>query len=391
MKKIYIVSTIAVMLFFLGFINKSEAASQQQSDIFHEKNDGPYLMYQDKSMKIITVKYFEGKAKLKIDSINNSELTEKHFKVKPNSDMPTFSFKLFKHKPDTSYYAKPEKLLVVSDIEGNFESFVEILRVAGVINKKYEWIYGRNHLLINGDLFDRGNDVMAFLWLCYKLDNESQLNGGKVHINLGNHDEMNLRGNTKYAVSKYLLLDSLLNIEHKMLFGENTEIGRWLRNKNCITVIDSTLFVHGGISIVMTTQGLNPEMINQIVRKNLGKDDAGMESVPKFIFGNYGPFWYRGLVVNIAKYRPVTPEHLDQILNYFEVKRIVVGHCIVPEIIGLHGGKVIAADVDHYENKKAKKSRSLLVTNGHFYTINDDGKIKDLPIIQGFIENYKSM
>ncbi len=388
MKNIYSISSIVLILLYFEFKTVCEAAPQQESSIQKVNNDGPYLIYIGNTVELITAKEVNNKHKIKIDSFNIQELPEKMIKVKPNSKMSTFSFKVFSYKPEPAYFDKPEKLLVVSDIEGNFEDFTKILRVAGVINKKYEWTYGANHLLINGDLFDRGNDVTAFLWLCYKLDDESRQNGGRVHITLGNHDEMNMKGDTRYVDSKYLNLDSLLRIAHKKLFDENTEIGRWLRTKNCITIIDSTLFVHGGISMDLIRQKLNPEQINQIVRENLGKEKSQMGKIPQFIFGADGPFWYRGLIVNNAQYKPVTPQQLDSVLLYFGVKRVVLGHCIVPEIIGLHNGKVIAADVDHYENKKAKRSRALLVTNNKFYTINDEGKIKDLPIVKGFGEQH---
>ena len=61
-----------------------------------------------------------------------------------------------------------------------------------------------------------------------------------------------------------------------------------------------------------------------------------------------------------------------------------MGHTIVPEIVGLHGGKVIAVDVDHYENRKNGKSRALLIKNNRFYVVTDNGKTLDLPVLNGF-------
>ena len=288
--KRYMTITTLLLFFLFIFTGISEASVQQQPIVQTEFHDGPYLIYKGDKVEIITVKYNFNDPRIKIDSFNIQELAEKKIKVMPNSKMPAFSFKVFSYKPEPVYAEKSEKMLVVSDIEGNFEDFTKILRVAGVINKKYEWTYGSNQLFINGDLFDRGNDVTAFLWLCYKLDNDSRHYGGKVHISLGNHDEMNMKGDTRYVDSKYLNLDSILGIEHKVLFDENTEIGRWLRTKNCITIVDSTLFVHGGISMDLIKLQLNPEQINRIARENLGKDRLEMEKIPQFIFGSYGPF-----------------------------------------------------------------------------------------------------
>jgi len=389
MKKFHSAITVLFFLIILSFTAKSQYSHEYELNIYTENNDGPYLIYKGNKVEIITVKFINDKPRLKIDSCTIKELAGKKIKVKPNIKMPSFSVKVFDYQPELSFYKAPEKLLVISDIEGNFEDFTKILRVAGVINKKYEWVYGKNHLLINGDLFDRGDDVTALLWLCYKLDNESQLLGGKVHIKLGNHDQMNMEGDIRYIDSKYLKLDSLLGIEHKNLYNENTEIGRWLRTKNAITIIDSTLFVHGGISPDLINLNLNPQQINQIIRENLGKDDSQMDKISKFLFGHGGPFWYRGLIMNFEKYKPVTPENLNYILLYFGVKNLVVGHCIVPEIIGLHEGKVIAVDVNHPLNRKEKKSRALLITNKKFYAVYDNGKIKDLPIKKGFVSDIE--
>jgi len=384
MKNFKIISLFSFLVFAFSSAAQYDDMPQQAPIVQTEFHDGPYLVYKDNKVDIITVKYNLHGPKIKTQSYSIQELAEKEIKVRPNSQLPAFSFKIFSYAAEPTFYDKPEKMLVLSDVEGNFEDFTKILRVAGVINKKYEWTYGPNHLLINGDLFDRGTDVMAVLWLCYKLDNESRKHGGKVHITLGNHDEMNMKGDIRYVDSKYLILDSILGVEHKNMFNENTEIGRWLRTKNSIIIIDSSLFVHGGISIDLIGKNLQPEQINQLVRANLGKEKSQMEEIPQFLFGSFGPFWYRGLIVFHEKFKPISPENLNEVLRYFGVKRIIVGHSIVREIIGLHGGKVIPVDVDHPENKKEKRSRALLITNNKYYTINDDGKIIDLPIIEGF-------
>ncbi len=373
------------VLFSFFVLSTNFLLTAQESDLFKgEKNDGPYLFYQGNTVKIVNANYGFNHLYFDIDSFDIKKLEKRKIKVKPNSSLPAFHFNLFKFKADSAVHASAEKLLLVSDIEGNLEDFVRILITAGVINKKYEWTFGSNQLFINGDLFDRGNDVTAFLWLVYKLDGESKLAGGKVLVNLGNHDEMNLRGFTGYVVAKYLYLAQGLGIEYKKLYDENTELGRWLRTKNCITLIDSNLFVHAGLSYELLIAKLNAEEINTVIRENLGKEDSLMGPLPKFLFGNLGPLWYRGLVFNYQKYNPITSERLNIVMDYFKVKHIIVGHSIVQEIVGLHDGRVIAADVDHPENRKAGKSRALLITKNRFYTINDKGQIKDLPVVKGF-------
>ena len=82
---------------------------------------------------------------------------------------------------DRTEYAKT---FAVSDLHGRFDLFAAILKTGEVINDKYEWIYGSNHLVIDGDIFDRGADVLPILWLIYKLEFEAKAVGGLslIHI-----------------------------------------------------------------------------------------------------------------------------------------------------------------------------------------------------------------
>lgn len=142
--------------------------------------------------------------------------------------------------------------------------------------------------------------------------------------------------------------------------------------------------MHGGIGIELLNLGLNAATINNAVREILGKDKTLMQGIPKLLWGDFGPFWYRGMVEADEKYNPISTNRIDDVLIQFGVKRIIVGHCIALEVTGLHGGRVIAVDVNHPENRKAKKSSALLILNGKMKTINDEGKINDLPILEDF-------
>lgn len=56
-----------------------------------------------------------------------------------------------------------EKTLIISDPHGDLESFVSVLRNNGVIGKNYKWKFGKNQVIVIGDVFDRGKDVLPFL------------------------------------------------------------------------------------------------------------------------------------------------------------------------------------------------------------------------------------
>ena len=71
-------------------------------------------------------------------------------------------------------YELPEKMLIISDIHGNFKGLEMILTGAGVLDDNLNWIFGNGHLVLDGDVFDRGNNATECLWLIYKLESEAE-------------------------------------------------------------------------------------------------------------------------------------------------------------------------------------------------------------------------
>ncbi len=103
-----------------------------------------------------------------------------------------FSLRLKQHlNNEPSEYERPSKIFVVSDIEGNFQSFCKLLMKNRVIDKYLNWRFDDGHLVIVGDCFDRGDQVIECLWLIYMLEEMALNDGGKVHFILGNHEIMN--------------------------------------------------------------------------------------------------------------------------------------------------------------------------------------------------------
>ena len=146
--------------------------------------DGPYLLYNYNHIKMIEVD--------KAGNINISKIpdtpTPITFEVHSQEGNHHFGVTLRPIKKQPAHHLEPAKIFVVSDPHGDFDSFVAILKAGKVINDQYEWIWGKNHLVMLGDAFDRGVDVLPILWLCYKLDAEAPTHGGLFHFLIGNHD-----------------------------------------------------------------------------------------------------------------------------------------------------------------------------------------------------------
>jgi len=121
-------------------------------------------------------------------------------------------------------------------------------------------------LVICGDLFDRGKDVPAVLWLLYKLEQDAKAKGSFVHTILGNHDMMNLSGDLRYVDPKYIKSVSAMGYDYMDLYNENAELGKWFRSKNLIEKIGDNICLHGGVSAEINKLGLSVEEINKVSR-----------------------------------------------------------------------------------------------------------------------------
>jgi len=267
-------------------------------------------------------------------------------------------------------FGNVKTILAVSDIEGEFEAFRNLLIGNKVIDANYNWIFGKNHLVICGDLFDRGAHVTEYVWLLYKLEQDAAKNGGYVHVVLGNHDIMNMGGDFRYVNPKYLTDAKKLNKEYKDLFGPNTEIGRWLKTKNIVEKVSRNLFLHAGISQPVNASQWPLTAINNFVRPWYDVDAEKIPDSVYFFFGDNSPFWYRGYFVAPL----ATQAQVDSTLSLFEVKKIVVGHTIINQVDGYFENKVYGIDVNQHNGKH----EALLIQDGKYFRVDEQGTKTEL-------------
>jgi hypothetical protein len=88
-----------------------------------------------------------------------------------------------------------------------------------------------------------------------------------------------------------------------------------------------------------------------------------------------GPLWYRGYFAHAAEWPTASPAEVNDVLEYFDISRILVGHTIVPTITALYDGKVIAVQVYPHRDEKNGKAvmEALRVERGRFYRSRIDG------------------
>jgi len=339
--------------------------------------DGPYVFYAGDSIIIKNTVEVNGKIMLRRQVFGKNEKQKITLKVNPGIDSSwNFTVSLDDHVtiPACVSNDSDRKILILSDIEGEFKAFRELLLASGVIDKKYQWTFGHGRLIIAGDLFDRGKQVCQFLWLLYKLEQEANQSGGEVHVILGNHDIMNLSGDHAYVQPEYFSDAALMGERYRALYSANTELGRWLRSKNIIEKIGDQLVIHGGISSPVNRLKMSVNQINSKCRpyyEVASKREKILDDTLLRLFAyNTAPFWYRGYFMAPR----ATLGQVDSTLNFYQCKQIVVGHTILDRNVALYyKGKVLAVDVDEHEGKH----QGALYLNGKWYVINGHGqKIK---------------
>ncbi len=331
--------------------------------------DGPYVLYRDGQVIVKYVDYRDGRKTVREESRPLPEKDRLELTVRTDDPGKTFPVKLKTNlEAERVEYPKPGKLLVISDIEGNFRAFRKLLQASGVINDRFGWSFGDGHLVLTGDFVDRGNQVTEVLWLIYSLEEQAAAAGGHVHFILGNHEIMNLNGDLRYVNPVYIEHAALMKETFMQLFGADAELGRWLRTKNVMEKVGDILFVHGGISPELNDMNLSLARINKLARPHYDNTRYRYpDRKVELLYSDDGPFWYRGYYAGDPSGKT---DQLDSTLYQFNVKHVSTGHTVIADTISVHGdGKLINTDVHHAKGH----SEALLVEEGRFFRVNQAG------------------
>jgi hypothetical protein len=198
-----------------------------------------------------------------------------------------------------------ERVVAVGDVHGAYSELVEVLGECGLIDDDQIWSGGSAHLVMLGDLVDRGAQSREALTLVMRLQAEARNAGGQVHFVLGNHEVMNLVGNLAYTspeefaafaveeddkqrkhALKRTVQSSLARngdlrkmrqvfekryprgyFGHRQAFSPDGLYGRWLLDQHVVVVINDVAFIHGGLSPMLLD--LAPDEINAVAMGEL--------------------------------------------------------------------------------------------------------------------------
>lgn len=340
--------------------------------------DGPYVIYEpDGRTRVVSV---DRRGQIK-DTTYAALPPDFTLHIIDHKGRFPFDVRLHPVKRPEWKYKQPDKVFVMSDPHGKLDCVISLLRGNRIINEKFQWSFGKNHLVVIGDIFDRGKDVPQIFWLFYKLEQEAEEAGGHVSFLLGNHEPMVLANDLRYTKGKYKLLAEKLDMAYPKLFGPDTELGRWLGTRNTMQTIGSNLYVHAGLGKEFYDRNLSIPTVNEEMSRALfmnKKERKTLSPLTAFLYGNSGPIWYRGLVRTDPKYNPLPQDSLQMIMKRYHAEHILVGHTIFKDISTFYEGKVIGVNVDNEENRKKKRGRALLIDRNTYFVVGDKGVMRKL-------------
>jgi len=200
------------------------------------------------------------------------------------------------------------RIVAISDPHGAYEAMVRTLKNADVVDGDRNWSGADTHLVITGDMMDRGADSRKVMDLVMQLEEQAVADGGMVHLLLGNHEVMNMVGDLRYVapdeyaafaddesaeererwfrifVAQHLSIgkpdEAALRAEfdtnrprgffgHRRAFSSEGKYGRWLLQKPLMVVINGSAFVHGGMPPLVAELGL--DALNDTLRSEVSE------------------------------------------------------------------------------------------------------------------------
>ena len=352
-----------------SYITELQPQPIKAADIF----DGPYVMWKDKTtVEVITMK--AGKVERKTIDVSKPKTLEN---LNPN--VPAITLDSALPEIQKSQWDAPTRMMAISDLEGNYLNAIRFLQNNSVLDEEGHWDWGDGHLVLVGDLVDRGQSVTEVMWLIKRLEREAASVGGHVHYVLGNHEAMVMAGDIRYIHPKYHFVTERIGIPYEQLFGPNSEIGRWWRTKNSVVRVGDLLFVHGGYSPLLDEAKLGFDELNKRVRGGLAPArPTGITAATNPVGHQHGPFWYRGYFKKHADAWGglASPLQIKKILDRHGAKHVVIGHTVVDQVGPIdESGFVIGIDVKWANSKKCE---GLLQENGKLYRVTMAGKRSEI-------------
>lgn len=342
-------------------------------------------------------------------------------------------------------FGDAERIVAISDVHGAFPAMLRTLEASGILDESRAWAGGQTHLVVTGDLLDRGPESRQAMDLLMRLEAEAAEAGGQVHVLLGNHELMNLVGDLRYvAPGEYAAFAGEETAEerdrwyaaavarapslsradfdaaappgffaHRRAFAPDGRYGAWLLQKPIMIVVGETAFVHGGLSPVVSEEGLDginrgmrgrmleyvraldivteaghllptdgfyqhPERLaavppDQVEAAELQDAVRSMMQLHEAdIHAQDSPLWYRG---NVGCSPLLENSRLAAALRKIDAARVVIGHTPTPgrEVLERLNGRVYEIDTGMLSDYYGGSGHALVIEDDHVSVIGESG------------------
>ncbi|SFP47390.1 Calcineurin-like phosphoesterase [Amycolatopsis arida] len=240
---------------------------------------------------------------------------------------------------------------VVGDVHGHRDELADALRERGLLDESDDWTGDAAHLWFLGDFVDRGPDGVGAIDLVMRLQRQAADAGGGVHTLLGNH-EILLLGTHRFgdtdvpsdfgprSFARSWEINGGQPADQEALTDEHVE---WLTTRPLLAHAADHLLMHSD-TLEYLHWGEDVAEVNATVAEILAADDLEQ-------------WWdvWRRMTTRYAFRGPRGPEAAEAVLDQFGGERIVHGHSVIADQLGIHpiqierpylyaGGRVLGID-----------------------------------------------
>ncbi len=313
-----------------------------------------------------------------------------------------YKSKCSKHKLFPSTLPPVNRIIVIGDIHGDFNKLISCLKLAKVIDDKYNWIGNDTVIVQVGDQIDScrlnngidcntqiiSNDTpddLNILYFMTKLHKKASKFGGAVYSLIGNHELLNSLGDLSYvshnnirSFDNYKTRNGTIIKDgynaRTFAFTPGNDIANFLAcTRKIALIIGSNLFVHGGVVPHIANKYKIDDMNKLLTLFLLGEIEQPEYFSDLFISGSTSPLWTRvfGMKVNNCDFL------MNPLKEIYNVNKIYVGH--TPQLKnGIHSqcnDSIWMTDIglshafDKYKKHNIKKVQVLEILNDHIINI----------------------
>lgn len=324
--------------------------------------DGPYIFQEEDNLRIKWVE--RGYAHDTLIAKTDATVFERD--SLPVVDLQSLDFP----SAPSSTYTGAERIVVISDVHGQYHLMQELLLAGGVIDSLDNWALGKGHLVVIGDNMDRGDQVLPILWLLFKLEQQALAAGGRLHLLLGNHELMVLNGDLRYLNRKYTFTAGVLQTPYNQLFASGSVLGDWIAQHKVVVSVNERLFLHAGISPEVLALKLSLDDINTAFREGIlrqPEDSIYANPMLSLLYDGDGPLWYRGYFAD----KPLKRGKFKRQLKQYGQQMMIVGHTSQENIQARYKGQLIVVDCSI---KLGLSGQILLIEGEDVYLIDEEGE-----------------